>query len=333
LETTVILSAVLLSAFQFIVSDLRTAVATLSIFIAAGSRIAPALIRIQQTLLVYRSSSSSAELTLNFIQSFRTNESYIETKPLQVKKGSSFYPEIIVKGVNFRYPKSDHDALSNIDLHVQNGQFVAIVGPSGSGKSTLVDLILGLLRPRDGFVKISGLPPSIAIIEYPGSIGYVPQSPAINGGTLKSNLSLGTTTTTYNDDEYWAILEKVGLKDHFKQSQFGLEAIIGDRGSNLSGGQKQRLAIARALITNPRLLILDEATSSLDAESESSISKLMNNFSGTVTVFAIAHRLSTIKNADIVVYINSGKIEATGTFDEVRSKVPNFDHQAKLMGI
>lgn len=333
LETAVILSAVLLGAFQFIASDLRTAVATLSIFLAAGSRIAPAIIRIQQTLLVYRSSSSSAELTLNFIKSFQVNESYIVINQEYLRSKEKFDPEISINNVNFTYPGSNNFSLSNLNLHVNKGQFVAIVGPSGSGKSTLVDLILGLLRPTYGTVTISGAAPFLAISKFPGLINYVPQTPAVNGGTIKSNLSLGAKVSTYSDEEYWRVLEKVGLKDQFVYSREGLETVVGDRGFNLSGGQKQRLAIARALITEPQVLILDEATSALDAESEARISGLISELSGRVTVIAIAHRLSTIRNADLVVYLNAGQIECVGSFNEVRSKIPNFNLQANLMGI
>jgi ABC-type multidrug transport system fused ATPase/permease subunit len=136
-----------------------------------------------------------------------------------------------------------------------------------------------------------------------------------------------------NDLQIWDALEVARIEDYVRQLPEGIDTKIGDRGFMLSGGQKQRLGIARAMFTKPKLLILDEATSALDAQVESEIAASLTNLKGKVTLVTVAHRLSTVKNADKVLYLENGKVRALGNFEAVRAKVPNFDSQAKLMGL
>jgi ABC-type multidrug transport system fused ATPase/permease subunit len=169
--------------------------------------------------------------------------------------------------------------------------------------------------------------------KWPGAISYVPQDVAIAAGTIRENVAMGYPISEATDELVISALKVAKLDDFVESLPEGLDAQVGERGTKISGGQRQRLGIARAMFTRPHLLVLDEATSSLDGETESDISTAINSLRGSTTVIMIAHRLSTVRNADIVVYLDNGKIISTGTFEEVRRSVADFDSQAKLMGL
>jgi ABC-type multidrug transport system fused ATPase/permease subunit len=221
--------------------------------------------------------------------------------------------------------------IKSASLEIPSGTSVAFVGPSGAGKTTLIDLLLGLLEPDSGTVRISNLDPIQAIKKWPGSISYVPQDVMIIDGTIRENIILGFPDEYYREDEIIRALKIAQLWDFVESLPNGLDTFVGERGSKMSGGQRQRLGVARAMFTNPKLLILDEATSSLDGVTESGITEAIEALSGEVTVVIIAHRLTTVRNVGQVVYMNEGNILASGSFSEVRSKVPDFDAQAKLL--
>ena len=168
---------------------------------------------------------------------------------------------------------------------------------------------------------------------WPGSIAYVPQDILIANGTIRSNVALGYPIELATDDLVWKALETAKFREIAENLDGNLDASVGERGSKLSGGQRQRLGIARALFTRPKLLVLDEATSSLDGQTEADIALAINALKGYVTILMIAHRLSTVRNADLVVYMDKGEIIAKGTFSEVRKAVKDFDNQANLMGL
>ena len=152
-------------------------------------------------------------------------------------------------------------------------------------------------------------------------------------GTIKENVAIGFPSSSYTDLEIWDALKLSHLDDLVMELPNGINSAVGERGTQLSGGQRQRLGIARALFTKPRLIVFDEATSSLDGATEEAISKAIAELKGTVTVIMIAHRLSTVRNADLVVYLEKGKVVSSGNFESVRASVPDFDLQAKLMGL
>lgn len=179
---------------------------------------------------------------------------------------------------------------------------------------------------------ISNLPPLDTIKKWPGAISYVPQDILIIDGTIRENVALSFPSELVDDSDIWKALDGALLSDFVSELPEELNSYVGDRGVNLSGGQRQRLGIARALFTQPRMLILDEATSSLDGKTEAAISQAIQAMHGQVTVITIAHRLSTVINSDRVLYLDQGKLIAQGNFKEVRNLVPDFDEQAKLMG-
>ena len=333
IETTVVLGALLIGAAQFILQDATHAVATLATFLAAGSRIAPAVLRIQQGSIQIRGSLGAAGPTLDLIDELGDApviENVDDTVDI-VHEG--FVSKIQVINTILTYPNRTMPAISDITLTIPAGSSVAFVGPSGAGKTTIIDVLLGVLNPDEGSVLISGLPPLLAVAKWPGAVSYVPQDVVIAAGTIRENVALGYPPEEATDELVMSALKVAHLEEFVARLPRGMDTQVGERGTKISGGQRQRLGIARAMFTRPHLLVLDEATSSLDGETEASISDAIHALRGSTTVVMIAHRLSTVRNADIVVYLSEGKVMAAGTFDEVRSAVPDFDHQARLMGL
>lgn len=332
LELCLVGSAICLAYYQFSTTSASRAIATLTIFIAASARITPAILRLQQGLLKSKGSFAMAQPTIEMIREL--NE--IEVPSYHAQKFSSNHTGFVgcveVKDLSFEY-ESGSPILSEISLKVSEGEFIGIVGSSGTGKTTLVDLMLGVLDSNRGNVKISNLEPKETFSKWPGSVAYVPQDSPIINGSIKQNLCLGFDQDDVDDEKCWKALRQAHLEDYVRSRPNELKHLVGDRGSRLSGGQRQRLGIARALVTSPRLLILDEATSSLDALTEAQISDSLKALKGEITLIVIAHRLSTIVNADRIYLIDEGKIKGYGTFKELTQQFPNFQSQAELMGI
>jgi ATP-binding cassette, subfamily B, bacterial PglK len=332
IESGMVVGAVLIASAQFAIYDASTAVATLSVFLAAGSRLGPAILRLQQNLIQIKGATGSARPTLELVDSLSNSRPLSDVETRLNREHDNFSANIEMCGVSFTYPGQEIPTLSAVDLNVTRGQSIAIVGPSGAGKTTLVDVLLGLLEPNAGEVYISGVLPRKAIESWAGAIAYVPQNVAIINGTIRENITLGYPVGPEFDQFVHEALQLAQLTELVKGLPNGLDTNVGERGTKLSGGQRQRLGIARALFTNPKLLVLDEATSSLDGQTESDISEAIRSLHGQVTVVLIAHRLSTVRTADQVLYLSQGKILARGSFDEVRSAVPEFEKQAQLMG-
>ena len=333
IESSLVLGGLLLSAFQFVSQDAAHAVATLTIFLAAGSRIAPAALRLQQGAVSIKGSLASAKPTLDLMKNLENVQLSSPSDIAPDVEHSGFSPTVEMSDVVFKYPNAEAPILQNESFSIKAGNSVAIVGSTGAGKSTVVDVILGLLNPESGSISISGLKPEEAVIKWPGAISYVPQDVVISNGTIRENVALGFNSKYVNEELVWDAIKAAQLDDYVNSLPEGLGTQVGERGTRMSGGQRQRLGIARALFTRPKLLVLDEATSALDGETELAISQAIQRLRGNVTVIMIAHRLSTVRNADSIIYIDKGKVIFIGTFDQVRDNVPNFDRQAKLMGL
>jgi ABC-type multidrug transport system fused ATPase/permease subunit len=332
-ESSMVLGALAICGFQFALQDAAHAVATLAIFMAAGTRIAPAILRMQQGSLQIRNSLGSASATLDLIEEFADSPSISRSIDSIELVHVDFNPSVKVEGVIFRYPEEITDTIKGVSANINPGAFCAFVGPSGAGKTTLADLILGILIPTEGSILISGLVPIEAIDKWPGAISYVPQETYISNGTVRENLALGYPADVAENSNLERVLKLTSLWDFVSELPDGLDTHLGQNGMRLSGGQRQRLGIARALLTNPSILILDEATSSLDGQLEAEITNAIGNLRGQVTLIVIAHRLSTVRDADQILYLDNGNLVCSGTFPEVREKVPDFDAQAKLMGL
>ncbi len=333
IEISVILGIAVVAGIQFYLFDSNRAIAVISVFLAASTRIAPAIIRLQQNVITVKASLSGAKPTfelideLNGVKELETSETLITT----IHK--DFSPKVNLQNLKFTYSDAINATIQDISLEISDGKFVAFVGPSGGGKSTLVDLVLGLLAPSSGSITISGLTPVDAIKKWPGSIGYVPQDVFIENSSVKENICLGFNPESVSDDLVWQALQLADLSDFVKGLEGQLSYRISDAGKNLSGGQRQRLGIARALLTKPKIVIFDEATSALDAETENRVSESILKLTGECTVIFIAHRLSVVRSADMIYYMDKGRIVNQGTFDELRSINADFNNQANFMGI
>ena len=328
MEIGLVLGAILVCGYQFSTQDASRAIATLSVFLASSARIAPAIMRIQQGLLTIKSTIASTETLSEIIEEFSADKPISSNQILSSEK--SFKPEVVMRDIFFEYPGNVKFKIEHLNLQVKPGEFCALVGPSGGGKSTIVDLMLGVVKPFKGSVFISGDNPAIVYSKYRGKVAYVPQEINLMDGTIQDNICFYEPSNIFQIN---LAIDAAQLNSLVEELPEGIMTKVGERGTRLSGGQRQRLGIARALYTQPELLILDEATSALDGKTESEISKTIRSLKGKKTVIVIAHRLSTVKDADSIVYIDKGKVIAQGTFQEVREMVPDFDKQAKLMNL
>jgi len=348
LEVALYSGMLILGAIQFLTQDWATAAATVALFLAAGSRVIPSMLRLQGAGITIRNASVTAQPTFLMFDQLKAVE---ESNPEPVRSKfdireeadriherirtgyPAFNARIIVENVSLTFSDATKPVLSQISFTVNPGESLALVGATGAGKSTLADLILGVLSPDTGHVTIGGSVPRVAIIANAGAIAYVPQNVALIAGSIRQNVALGIPESLVDDELVWEALRRAHL-DHFLIGEReGISTQIGERGFKISGGQRQRLGIARALYTRPKILVLDEATSALDSETEQAITQTLDELEGAVTTVTVAHRLVTVQNADQLLFLENGIVEARGTFAEVRSQSPAFDRQAKLLGL
>ena len=332
LELALVVGSLSLAGYQFLVNSASRAVGIVAIFIAASTRITPAVLRVQQGILGIKGSMGMAYPTLNLVSEIREIHKLDDDKRGLTQDHEGFKSEILLSEVTFNYADRGTGVFS-IDLNVREGEFIGIAGSTGSGKSTLLDVILGLKNPQRGSILISDLAPLDAFRTFPGAIGYVPQEPMIIRGTVKENLCFGYAPQEISNDLCWQALKKAELEDFVQSLPEGLDTNLGERGANLSGGQRQRLGIARALITKPRILVLDESTSALDAATEANITNSVLNNRDKMTLIVVAHRLSTLQKADRIYFLETGKIVSSGTFKQLKELNKNFKMQAEAMGL
>jgi ABC-type multidrug transport system fused ATPase/permease subunit len=334
-ENGMIIGGVVFAAYAFFTRSALEAASLLAIFVTASSRIAPSVMRIQLGILMIKGALGATTKFFEIYEHLRIQNSNgsirVSRKNRNLGLGES-KGLIRLDDVTFTYPEANKATLHKVSCEIQKNKLTAIVGPSGSGKSTMVDLILGVLEPSDGDVSVFGVEPT-SLLSRGIVVGYVPQSVYLKEGSILENICFGIPHEEAQSDQVWKVLDQVLLGDWIRTLPDGLNTNVGERGSKLSGGQRQRLGIARALYPNPTLLVLDEATSSLDSISEHEITQTIGNLGRDLTTIVIAHRLSTVLNADTLIYLQRGKVEAVGTFQELRERVADFDKQAELMGI
>ncbi|GMK40057.1 ABC transporter ATP-binding protein [Paenibacillus sp. CCS19] len=206
-------------------------------------------------------------------------------------------------------------ALRHIDLHIPTNSMTAIVGRSGAGKSTLIDLLIGLIEPQQGEIKVDGIPMRECAFQFRQSVSYVSQDPFLFHLSLRDNLCMGAPDAT--EEQLWEALRFSAADEFVRHLPDGLDTMLGDRGIRLSGGERQRIVLARAILRKPSVLILDEATSALDSENEAKIQVALERIRGSMTIIVIAHRLSTIRHADQVIVLENGGIVQRGSYNQL----------------
>lgn len=289
-----------------------------------------ALVQAAQSIgnvVMYRSALDNFLPSYEQIEKLRSQAREMK-HPVKEKKFTGFNKAIDIKGLSFAYPKHT-PVLKGINAVVPKGQMIAFVGKSGAGKSTLIDLIMGFYEPTQGQIFFDDTPlEDYDIISYRQRVGYVPQDSVLFNMTIRENLLWADPEAS---DEKIKEACRLAYADEFiAQFPEGYETLVGDRGVRLSGGQIQRVALARAFLRHPEVLILDEATSSLDTHSEQLIQRAIENIANETTVIVIAHRLSTIKRADCIYVVDKGEIIESGTYTQLMDRSGRFNEMVQL---
>lgn len=330
-EAALIGGFLLIGGVGYLRGGQSAAIVAVALFAVAGIRLIPALTGIQGAVVT---AMASVPWVRDVVDDLRGAEAS-ETDALggtDVAELPSMPHSLALHHIQFRYPTGVDPVLLGLDLDVPLGSSLAIVGPSGSGKSTLIDILLGLRTPTSGSIDIDGTPLTDVIHAWRSRIGYVPQRVTLFDATIGQNVAL-TWDDDYDRDKVLEVLEKAQLSSLLDSREHGIDERLGERGMSLSGGQQQRLGIARALYSDPLILVLDEATSSLDTKTEDDVVHALKALHGEVTIIAVAHRISTIKDYDQICYLDNGRILGKGSFHDLAASLPQFGLQVELAGL
>lgn len=286
---------------------LETFVPQMAVFAVAAFRLLPSVGKINAYVNNVMYTKASLDMIYQDLCEIEKN------KPIEVEwegktENWKFMKGVFAEHITYHYPDSDTEVLHDITLEIPKGKTVALIGPSGAGKTTLADIILGLLPPVSGVVRMDDKNIYENLRSWRQKLGYIPQSIYLSDDTIRNNVAFGIYEDQIDDDAIWKALEKAQLKDFVQGLEKGLDTYAGDRGVRLSGGQRQRIGIARALYHDPEILVLDEATSALDSSTEQAVMESIESLQGLKTMVIIAHRLTTIKNADLIYEVVEGKV-------------------------
>ena len=301
----------------------------LGVYILAGNRIMPRFKDLFNSFSSMRAFQPVVEMMLEQL-------SHIPEVPLPEKKTEitklSFEKDININGITFTYPKTDEPVIHNQSFIVKKNTTVGLVGPTGCGKTTLVDIILGLLRPEKGKILIDGIEVDNSNIRnWQANLGYVPQAIYLSDDTITANIAFGVDPKKINMEAVIKAARVANLSDFIENElPDGYNAKIGERGIRLSGGQRQRLGIARALYTDPSVLVMDEATSALDGITESIVMEAIEKLTGTKTIIIIAHRLTTLIKADVIYMMKKGMVTDSGTYKELLETNKHFQKMSRV---
>lgn len=279
-------------------------------------RIMPSSNRIIQALnniAYYEPSLTAVEDMIVHAHDIGADEMYTGNEKIEPVR---FEKEVRFEGITYRYPNTDVDILKNVDLVIPYGKSIGLIGPSGAGKSTAVDVLLGLLTPREGKITVDGMDIRENLPGWYHSIGYVPQMMFMLDDSIRNNVAYGVAEEDIDDEKVWAALKEAQIDEYVRSLPGGLNSSIGERGIRISGGQRQRIGIARALYNDPDIMIFDEATSALDNDTETAIMEAIERLHGRKTLVIIAHRLTTIHNCDAVYKVEDQKFiyQEPGTY-------------------
>lgn len=230
----------------------------------------------------------------------------------------------------YRYPNTTELAIKGISLTIKKGESIGLIGKSGAGKTTLVDIILGLLTPEDGQIKVDGIDITENLRTWQNLIGYIPQSIFLIDDTIERNIAFGVPDEQIDSERLMSAIQAAQLVDVINNLPNKIKTMVGERGVRLSGGQRQRVGIARALYHEREILVLDEATAALDNETENLVTEAISSLGGTKTLIIIAHRLSTVERCDRIYMLEDGRIVKSGNYHEVVLHRDSYQFSMKL---
>ena len=329
LEILVIVAFIIITMFLYIKSDgnLSQILPILSIFIYGTFKLMPALQQAYQSFSKLKFVFPTVDLIYSEFKKFSSNSINYYSK--NVDK-ISLHEGIKLENLSFSYPNNSKETIKNINLFIKAETTIGFVGETGSGKSTTVDLILGLLKSQEGKIKIDDYEINeLNIRKWHKNIGYVPQHIYLADATIEENIAFGINSKNINSQQILLASKIANLHNYVSKLDLGYKTIVGERGVRLSGGQIQRIAIARALYKNPEILVLDEATSSLDNLTERAVMEAINNLRNNITIIIIAHRLSTIRNCDRIFLFKNGTINEEGNYEYLSKNSDNFRKMIK----
>ncbi|MGE0043674.1 MAG: ABC transporter ATP-binding protein [Vicinamibacterales bacterium] len=296
-----------------------------SLYAYAGFRTVPSAHRIALQVGMLRwNLAESAPLARDYDELVAARPARPDAPPIALRQS------LALDRVSFSYERGVTPVLTDVSFEVRRGESVAIVGATGAGKTTLADLVMGLLEPSHGRVLVDGVPVDDRLTGWRGSVGYVPQALFLVDDTLRRNVALALPDEEVDDARVWRAVTAAQLGPLVRGLPDGLDTVVGERGIRLSGGERQRVAIARALYDDPPLLVLDEATSSLDPATERDLSAAIDALRGEKTLLVIAHRLSTVEHCDRIVVLEHGRVAAIGTYQDLVASSDAFRRLAAL---
>jgi len=330
IEAALVGGLLIVGTVAFLQGGLNAAVVAVALFGVIGFRMVPALTGVQSSLTT---ASANHVYARNVIDDIAAADAHAAERIAPATMALPASPRSLrLENVTFRYPGAPVDVLRDITIDIPIGTTLGIAGPSGAGKSTLIDVLLGLNMPTSGRVEVDGVPIGAAQAEYRSKVAFVPQHVSLIAGTFAQNVAL-TWGDDYDPVRVERALRRAQLGEMLDELPDGILSTVEERGRNLSGGQRQRLGIARALYSDPVILVMDEATSALDGRTESEVTDAIAALDGDVTVIAIAHRLATIRDLDRLAYMDAGRIVGVGPFDELVRQIPDFADQARRAGL